>query len=148
MSFKNALALTNIPAFQLHIERHKQILQIILSASPTKLHPHIKDCVLNNHSLMVYVGSAVWASQLRFYSKSIKDAVNTSNKGKIRQIRIRVLPPSPYKKESKPNTNIPSQDNIALIKSSDAALEESKLKTALLHLSSTLQKQRANKAFS
>jgi hypothetical protein len=80
MSFKNAHAFTNIPAFQLHIEKHRQILQIILSASPIKLHPHIKDCVLNNHSLMVYVSSAAWASQLRFYSKHIKDAVNTSNK--------------------------------------------------------------------
>jgi hypothetical protein len=45
-------------------------------------------------------------------------------------------------KTSPARENIPSQDNIALIRSSAAALEESKLKTALLHLSSMLQKKR------
>ncbi len=142
MSFKKAFTFTNIPAFQLHIEKHRQILEVILSASPPKLHPYIKDCVLNNHSLIVYVSSAAWASQLRFYSKQIKEAVNTSNKGKIRQIRIRVLPPLPYEREKKPHSNIPSQDNIELIRNSAKSMPNSKLKTALLHLSSTLQQKR------
>ena len=140
MSFKKAFSFSNTSVIQSHLAKHQQILRIILSVSPTQLQPHIKDCVINNNRLMVYVSSAAWASQLRFYSAQIQTAVNTQSKEKIEQIRIRVIAPDPFKIEKQSTKIFPSEENIAFIRNNADTISDSKLKRALLRLSHVLQK--------
>jgi len=141
MSFKNASSFSRIPTtIQLHVAKHQRILRIILSVSPALLKPHIKDCVINEESLMIYVSSAVWASQLRFCSAQIQTAVNTQSKEKIKKIRVRVLAPDPFKVDKKSRKIIPSAENIESLRNNADALSEGKLKNALLRLSNTLLK--------
>ncbi len=139
MSFKSAVSFSNISAVQQHIAKHKKILAIILSVSPAQLQPHIKDCVVNHNKLLIYVSSAAWASQLRFFHAQIKEAVNSQSKEKVELIRIRVLSPSPYKKKNKQKKLIPSPENIELLRNNATTITEGKLKSALLKLSNTLQ---------
>jgi len=142
MSFRNASSFSRIPtAIQLHVAKHQRILRIILSASPAQLKPHIKDCVVNEETLMIYVNSAVWASQLRFCSAQIQTAVNTQSKEKIKKIRVRVLAPDPFKAEKKSKKIIPSAENIESLRNNADTLSEGRLKNALLSLSNTLLKQ-------
>ena len=141
MSFKNASFFSYTSAIQSHLNRHQKILRIILSASPYQLRPHIKDCVINdNGRLLIYVSSAAWASQLRFLSAQLKDAVNSKSNERIQQIRIRVLTPEPFKAEVEEKKIIPSMENIDLIRSSAEGFSGSKLENALLSLSDTLKK--------
>jgi len=140
MSFKNASFYSYSPAIQAHFNKHQQILRIILAASPSQLKPHIKDCVINESRLLVYVSSAAWASQLRFLSTQIKDAVNKQSNARIQQVRIRVLDPKPFIKEVEEKKVFPSIDSVNLIRSSAEGTSDSKLKDALLSLSATLQK--------
>lgn len=141
MSFKNASFFSYSPAIQRHLNKHQRILRIILAASPSQLKPHIKDCVVNdNGRLLVYVSSAVWASQLRFLTAQIKQAVNSQSNERIQQIRIRVLNPEPFKAEVEEKKVFPSIESIDLIRSSAEGSSEGKLKNALLSLSKSLKK--------
>lgn len=140
MSFKPASDFSGISAIQLRLIKHQQILRIILAASPKQLQAHIKDCVINNNSLMVYVGSAAWASQLRFCTAQIQQAVNDQSNERINSIRIRVLRPEPFKIQKEVTKIIPSDENINLLRDNANSLAEGKLKDALLGLSKVLQK--------
>ena len=140
MSFKPASAFSHISAIQLQLIKHQRILRIILTASPKQLQAHIKDCVINNNSLMVYVSSAAWASQLRFCTAQIQQAVNAQSNERINKIRIRVLRPEPYKIQEEVTKIIPSDENINLLRDNANSLAEGKLKDALLGLSKALQK--------
>ena len=141
MSFKSAVSFSNISAVQRHLARHQKILSIILSVSPDQIRPHIKDCVINQNKLLIYVSSAAWASQLRFFHVQIKEAVNRQSKEKIEQVRIRILSPEPYKSEKKSKKIIPSTENIDLLRNNATTITEGKLKNALLNLSNTLKKR-------
>lgn len=140
MSFKTASSFSHSSAIQLQLLKHQKILQIILAASPPQLKAHIKDCVINNNSLLVYVSSAVWASQLRFCTAPIKQAVNAQSNERINKIRIRVLRPEAYKVQEEITKIIPSVENINMLRDNAESLAEGKLKDALLGLSKTLQK--------
>ncbi len=141
MSFKSAFSFSNTSAVQYHIAKHQKILQIILSVSPLQIRPHIKNCVINHHKLLIYVDSAVWATQLRFFHTQIKKAINSKSRENISQIRIRLLPPTPYRQDRKAKKIIPSAENIALIHNHATTVTEGKLKNALFNLSQTLQQR-------
>ncbi|GAW85547.1 conserved hypothetical protein [Bathymodiolus platifrons methanotrophic gill symbiont] len=142
MSFKSAVSFSSTSAIQLQLLKHQRILAIILSASPQQLHAHIKDCVINNNNLLIYVNSAVWASQLRFYTSQIQQAVNTRGNERISKTRIRVLSPEPFKKDEEETKVIPSIETVNMLQTNADSLAESKLKDALLGLSKTLQKHK------
>jgi len=142
MSFKSAFSFSGTSAIQLQLIKHQRILAIILSASPQQLHAHIKDCVINNNNLLIYVNSAVWASQLRFYTSQIQQAVNTRGNERINKTRIRVLSPEPFKKDEEVTKIIPSIETVNMLQTNADSLAESKLKDALLGLSKTLQKHK------
>ncbi len=139
MSFKTAFSFANTSAFQYSIAKHQKILSIVLSVSPIQIQPHIKACVINHKKLLIYVDSAVWATQLRFCHAQIKEAINSQSQETVHHIRIRIASPTPYRLEKKAKKTIPSVENINLIHDNATALTESKLKNALLKLSDTLQ---------
>ena len=91
---------------------------------------------------MVYVSSAAWASQLRFCSAQIQQAVNAQSNERINKIRIRVLRPEPFKMQEEVTKIIPSIENIDLLQDNANSLAEGKLKDALLSLSKALHKQK------
>lgn len=143
-AFKNALNFSNRTTvqFQLTIEKHQKILQIIRSSLPDSLANQAKDCVVKDTKLLIFTDSAAWASQLRFYSQAIRTAVNSKCSENIDNIQLKVLDPETSINQSKPSLNIPSLENIELIRSNQLDAPDSKLKRALLNLSQTLKKLR------
>ncbi len=140
MSFKDALSFVQSPAVQSHLIRHRKILRIILAYSPQQFRIHIKDCVINERMLLIYVDSSAWASQLRFLSAQLQNVVNKESSEKIEKIRIRIMPPNAYPLKKTSKKVIPSTENIESLRNNAASISESKLKNALLNLSDTLQK--------
>lgn len=139
MSFKSAFTFSNTAAIRFQLAKHQKILDIVLSVSPAQIQPHIKDCVVNQEKLLIYVSSAAWASQLRFFQVQIKNAVNLHSREKITTLRIRMVVPSLLKSASRERKAIPSLDNIEMLRNNADALVEGKLKSALLKLSDTLK---------
>ncbi|RLA17626.1 MAG: hypothetical protein DRQ62_14740 [Gammaproteobacteria bacterium] len=140
MSFKSAFSYSNTSTIQLQLIKHRRILTIILSVSPEKIQTHIKDCVIKNNTLLIYVSSAAWASQLRFCSAQIQQAVNAQSNERINKIRIRVLAPEPFKMQEEITKVIPSVESINMLRDNADSLAEGKLKDALLGLSKALQR--------
>ncbi|WP_428355443.1 DciA family protein [Methyloprofundus sp.] len=140
MSFKAASTYSHSSAIKLQLIKHQRILRIVQAASPKQLRAHIKDCVINNNSLMIYVNSAAWASQLRFCVVQIQQAVNAQSNERINKTRVRVLSPEPFKIAEQETKVFPSEENINLLRDNAESLTEGKLKDALLGLSKALKK--------
>ena len=140
MGFKSAFSFSSTAAIQYRLAKHKKILGIVLSVSPAQIQPHIKDCVINHDKLLIYVSSAAWASQLRFFHTQIKKAVNQQSGEKIATIRIRIVVPSPLKTVNREKKSIPSVENVEMLRNNADALPEGNLRKALLKLSHTLEK--------
>lgn len=140
MSFKPAATFSRSSAIQLQLIKHQRMLRIILAVSPKQLRAYIKDCVINNNSLMIYVSSPAWASRLRFCTAQIQQAVNVQSNERINKIRIRTLRPEPFKMHKEVQKIIPSAENIEMLRDNTNHLAEGKLKDALLGLSKALKK--------
>lgn len=122
------------------IEKHRKILPLIQSAVPDKLADQILDCVVNDRKLLIFISSANWASQLRFYSQSILKAVNSGTAGSIDKVQMRIVSLESTKPPLKKMPEVPSKENIELIRSVGKSAPEGDLKRALLSLSDTLKR--------
>ncbi len=145
MGFKSILAWPQFSAVNAHVARHQPILAIIQASVPLQLKTQIMDCVVNNRQLIIYTRSAIWASQLRFYSDKIQAEVNLKTKEHINRTKVRLLPPEAVKKDKISKKIIPSENNIRLIRNNANSLGEGKLQTALLRLSTALERQKKTK---
>jgi hypothetical protein len=143
-AFNNALNYSNRTTvqFQLTIEKHKEILQVIRSSLPEPLANQAKDCVVKDAKLLIFTASAAMASQIRFYSQAILIAVNSECDQRIEKIQLKILDPIPNIKQESPRLNIPSPENIELIRVNQLDAPDSDLKRAFLNLSQTLKKLR------
>ena len=143
-AFKNALGFSNRTTvqFQLTIEKHQKILQVIRLSLPETLANEARDCVIKDTKLLIFTASAAWASQLRFYSQAIRTAVNSKCNENIDNIQLKVLEAKADTNLSKPDLTIPSLENIELIQGNQLDAPDSDLKRSLLNLSQTLKKLR------
>lgn len=154
-SFKAALSFPNRTIAHLYsqIEQQKQVLQRIHDLLPAAIAEHVLHCVINGKKLLVYTDTAAWASQLRFHSSSILDAIapTTRESVSIMQIKImaemspagrrrgigeRALQATPHGRKP----IIPSAEKIELIHNHSQTVSDEQLKLALLRLSTTLEK--------
>jgi len=142
MAFKPALTHHNrtTALLQVVIEKQGKILRTIQAVLPEKLASEVKGCVIKETKLLVYADSAIWSSQLRFFSQSMQEAANTVCDDKIDKIQIKVYIPVRDLPEKKTRVKIPSQANIDALSSNQLQTPESDLGRSLLRLSRTLKK--------
>ena len=122
------------------IEKHRKILPLIQAAVPELLADQILDCAVNDRKLLIFINSANWASQLRFYSQSILKAVNSGTNEAIDKVQMRIVSLESTKPPLKKMPEVPSKENIELIRSVGKSAPEGDLKRALLSLSDTLKR--------
>jgi hypothetical protein len=143
---KAALSYPNktIALLCLQINQQLAILEHIKAVLPKELADHALHCVFNdknpnNKKLLVYTDSAIWASQLRFYGKTILTAIESINSDPVSVLQIKVI--------NVPETAITRKNSIAVIPSQAVAddinsysltITDSQLKQSLDKLSSTL----------
>ncbi|MEQ1529166.1 MAG: DciA family protein [Methylococcales bacterium] len=123
------------------IEQQKRVLQQLQAVLPEPLAKHVLHCVINDKKLLIYTGSAAWASQLRFYNKTILAAIApiTTRTVNIMQVKI-LLENSNNTGVSVRKANLPSSETIEMIRNQGAAVPDDQLKQALLSLSTTLKR--------
>jgi hypothetical protein len=128
--------------YRYQIETQAKLLKKIQSALPDHLSSHALYCVLSNKKVSVYTDSAAWSSQLRFYHRTMLQALLSTHEGVIETLQIKVIPPSIEKEpEQKQTKNIPSTENIDFILDQAEHQSNEKLKNALLKLGKTFQKK-------
>ncbi|MGZ8161763.1 MAG: DciA family protein [Methylobacter sp.] len=140
--FKAALSFPNrtIVNFYSQIEHQKQLLQCIRTVLPEALAKYARHCVINNKKLLIYTDSATWASQLRFYNKTIL-AIPPLIKLSIEMMQIKIIrEQTGINRQPGEKAIIPSAESIEIIRNHSRAVPDNQLKLALLKLSATLER--------
>lgn len=140
-SFKSAISCQNqlMRFYQQQINQQQYLVSSFKKVLPEALAKHIVHAIIVNKNLLVYTNSATWASQLRFYQQAmLENAINTTNM-EIKGINIRITMQN-SSLDLKRVVNMPSKENIKLLRSCSESISDEKLRTALLNLSKTLDK--------
>lgn len=141
--FKAALSFPNrtIVDFYSQIEHQKQLLQCIRTVLPEALAKYARHCVINNKKLLIYTDSATWASQLRFYNKTILAAIPPLIRQSIEVMQIKIIrEQTGINRQPGEKAIIPSAENIEIIRNHSLVVPDNQLKLALLKLSATLER--------
>ena len=121
------------------IEQQQRLLRQIRKSLPPPLAQQARHCLISGKKLLVYTDSAVWASQLRFYSKAMLAAVVVLGASPELSVQIKVNTDVTVLGKRKGRTaNLPSSAAINNIRSAGLALSDQTLQASLLKLSSTL----------
>ncbi|NOT85298.1 MAG: DUF721 domain-containing protein [Methylococcaceae bacterium] len=142
--FKLALRHQNkiLANYKTQLQQQQQLLVIMQAVLPDALKTHASYCVIAHRKILLFTASAAWASQLRFYTTAMLNAIlEWRQQAYIETIQIRILTPPPLFSKALRQPNIPSLQIIKLI--SEARSEKiDPLSQALANLSKTLEKQR------
>jgi len=142
-SFKVSLSFQNrtMAYFCNQIEQQHRILQRIQAVLPGTLAKQIRHCLIRDKKLLIYTDSAAWASQLRFYNSAILATIAPLTRTPVEIMQIKILASQtglilgPGRK-----AKIPSIEKIAIIRNGSLTVSDDQLKSALLKLSSTLER--------
>jgi hypothetical protein len=128
----------------LQINQQLAILEHIKAVLPKGLANHALHCVfndkkLNNKKLLIYTDSAIWASQLRFYGKTILTAIESVTSDPVSVLQVKVINvPETANPRKKRIVVIPSQAVADGINNHSLTVTDPQLRQALDNLSSTL----------
>lgn len=123
------------------IEQQGRILQQVRKCLPKNLANHVCHCLISNNDLLLYTDSAVWATQLRFYTQVILGNMTPASKEPVQKVQIKILTEiigvnfRPVRK-----ANIPSAATIEIMCKQSQSVSDAHLKQALQRLNSTLSK--------
>ena len=136
-SFKAINTLQSRPLNQLQhkINAQYHLTKRVKTLLPEPLAEQVLHCISKDNTLILYTHSAVWASQLRFYSRTITDSLTREQ---ITTLHIKVIQKPSFSNTPKRKPNIPSTEKIEFLKTYSDTVQDGQLKTALLKLSNTL----------
>ena len=126
--------------FQNRIAEQQSLLQEIQRNLPGYLATQVRHSLLQEGKLLIYTDSAIWASQLRFYSPLILTRVKQLNHP-AESVQIKVLTIATGVALNRPRkAKLPSATTIAQIGSDSQLCSDPQLRQSLLKLSATMAK--------
>lgn len=140
-NFKPALSHSNraIASLMIQVDRQKKLLAIVRTVLPKPLAKQVKCCLIKEDKLLLYTESATWASQLRFYDQALKEMARSRYGETIETTKVRITHSIKAPDIEPLEPNIPSPENIGLIRKNIEHALDSPLKESLLRLSNTLE---------
>lgn len=121
------------------IAQQKQVLQAVQLVLPENLAKQVKHCLIKNQNLLVYTDSAVWASQLRFYSTMMIVAIAPLATVPITEVLIRIITqPVGFVTKTERKARLPSPEKIAELQKDSLSIADESLRLSLLELGETL----------
>lgn len=143
LSFKVSLSFQNrtMAYFYSQIEQQQRILQHIQTVLPESLAKQARHCLIRDKKLLIYTDSAAWASQLRFYNSVVLAAIAPLTRTPVEIMQVKIIAgQSGLILGAKRKAKIPSIEKIALIRNDSLSVSDNELKSALLKLSTTLER--------
>lgn len=142
-SFKASLSFQNrtMAYFYSQIQQQHQILQRIQAVLPEALAKQVRHCLIRDKKLLIYMDSAAWASQLRFYNSVILAAIVPLTRTPVEIMNIKIIADQtglilgPVRK-----AKLPSVEKIKIIRNHSLTVPDNQLRSALLKLSTTLER--------
>jgi Dna[CI] antecedent, DciA len=132
----------SLPArLQNQVSEHSNLLKIARQILPQSVADLVVGCVRKNAELVLLTESSALASQLRFLSPVILEAINTMGLPGITSIKPRVIPPPKTDIPRRTAPNIPSLESIETIRGCGNFIADIGLRQSLIILAGTLEKQ-------
>jgi hypothetical protein len=125
--------------YQAKIKQQTQFLNLIRAILAEPLVEHALYCVISGKKLLLYTDTEEWATLLRQHRSVILNALADSSLATVDVMQVRIMPASAKQQVSR-KVNLPSKNNIELIRNNLETVSDDKLKQALLRLSQTLDK--------
>lgn len=123
----------------LQVNQQLAILKQIKTVLPNNLANQVMHCVISDKKLIIYTESAIWASQLRFYTQAMLTIVESVAPKSVNTLSVKIINLSAtIDTKIKNTTVIPNQAVINEIRSHSLTITDLQLKQALEKLSSTL----------
>jgi hypothetical protein len=114
---------------------HKKLLLAVQSVLPAPLAAQVTHCLIKEQKLLVYTDSAVWATQLRFYTQQLMSATAD----KVTAVQIKIIPQQAEQvAESHRKARLPCAEQISHLENTALNIADESLQQSLLKLSSTL----------
>jgi hypothetical protein len=127
--------------FYSQIQQQHLILQRIQAVLPEQLAKQVRHCLIRDKKLLIYTDSAAWASQLRFYNSAILAAIAPLTRTLVEIMQIKIIAGQiGLILSSKRKAKIPSLEKIENIRNHSLTVSDDQLRTALLKLSTTLER--------
>jgi hypothetical protein len=131
------------------VAQQRRILQAVQGVLPENLQKHALHCLISDKKLVLYTRSAAWASQLRFYKKTILDGIAVLTGEAVQGVQIKVLTEQTGVNSRAvvvvPRATTPSAATLDGIQRQSANIADQGLQLALQRLSATLKKRLADK---
>ncbi len=132
----------SVPArLQEQVSEHIHLLRIVRQILPESLADLPVGCVRKNAELVILTESAALASQLRFLTPVIQEALNTMDPPRITSIKPRVIPPLKTDITRHTAPNVPSLESIKTIRGCGNFFSATDLRQSLITLADTLEQQ-------
>lgn len=128
------------------MDLHQRLLETVRDILPALLASHCHYCVARGDLLVIFVDSAVWGSQLRFYGPSLLDHLSKSAGRCFRQFQIRSLLPTSPPAVRKTDLVLPGPSVTARLREIAENSPEGEIREALLRLCGTLQNLAGSKS--
>lgn len=125
-------------AIRIQIQKHRQMLDLVKRALPGFLAVHCVDCVIKPDRLILYVDSAAWASQIRFYAPQLLSKLEQSTGFRPKDLQIRNFVASIGENFGRPRIVPPPVFIAELLKNSALSASSGEIKDSLLRLSATV----------
>lgn len=122
------------------IAEQKALLNIVRSALPSEIAPHIQHCLQSGNRLLVYAETANWTSQIRFFNTAILNKIAESGQKNISTLQVRICP-QVFQQRPARSPQLPSKENIVSLLNNSEDNENDILGLALSKLANTLDKR-------
>ncbi|MDP2903827.1 MAG: DUF721 domain-containing protein [Methylovulum sp.] len=130
-----------IAYYHQQIQQQKRILQHIQAVLPDTLAKQTRHCLIKDKKLLIYTDSAIWATQLRFYSTIILAGITQQSPEPVETIQIKIVTESTgVSPTTTRKAKIPSATTIEAMRNDSLIVRDHQLQQALLKLSATLQR--------
>ena len=144
--FKNSLSYANRSIAYLfnQVNQQNKLRKQVQAVLPQNLAEHIQSCRIKDETLIIYTHSSIWASQYRFHSRNILEALQLRVQKKIQNVQIKILPAIEEPQSSHRHAKPPSSENIKQLAQTNNPNPNDKLEIALQKLSKTLERRKKN----
>lgn len=120
--------------------QHEVILKSIKDSLPPAMRLQCVTCVHQSHELILYVKTAAWATQIRYYEPLILKQLHSSTNTHFGKIQVRIQPSILLAKIEPKKASLPSLNTINAIQACAFDYPPGKLKQSLLRLIDVLKR--------
>jgi len=121
--------------------QHDAILTIARQVLPASMSQQCLCCATQGSKLTLFVRTAAWATQIRYYNPAILEHLNRSSHSGFGKIQVRIPPTDAMPDAAARKASRPSTATINAIQTCAQKCLSGKLQQSLLHLVDTLRQK-------